>query len=332
MIIWLPLEKLDQRYTVQWAKWYPDEFLRLGIAYMTIEGDELTSSIEVGQVLDAYGTNYWKFTQLANLIKEMRLGKVNSDDTLLFADIWFPGLEALEYISCLGGIRPKITGVLHAGTYDSSDFTYIHGMRPWGRPLEECWFSFVDRMFVGSKYHKKMVLDNFRIPEEKIVVTTLPFYPDKSNRNFAKDDNLIVFPHRLDPEKKPWEFDAMKEIFPQARFIKTKEHNFTKKEYFDVLSKSSIVVSFAQHENFGYGMFEATSFDCIPFMPNGLSYAEYYPSDFLYSTTSELYQKIGLALNDTNYREAMRKLVRETAHKHEVLFSKSIENMTREMK
>ena len=328
-IIWIPLEPLDQRYTKMWACQFPAAFKELNVNFITVEGKALTNKIEIGSVLDAYSTNYWKMRQLANLIEKMRSGEVTSEDTLLFADIWHPGLEALEYISCLGGVRPKITGVLHAGTYDSFDFTYLHGMRPWGRPLEECWFSFVDCMFVGSEYHKKMVLSNFRIPEEKVVVTALPFYPPSNDGDLTKDDNLIVFPHRLDSEKRPWEFDIMSRAFPQANFYKTKEHNLTKREYFDVLSKASIVVSFAQHENFGYSMFEATASGCVPLMPNGLSYKEYYPQDFLYGSTTELYQIIGRLLNDSKYLKSMRELVKKTALVHKDEFSHSIERMTK---
>jgi len=325
-LIWLPLEKLDQRYTVLWSLQYPSEFERLGIDYMTIEGEQLTNKIELGQVLDAYGTNYFKFGQLSNLIKAMHSRQVTSDDVLLFADIWLPGLEALEYIACLGGVRPKITGILHAGTYDSSDFTYLHGMRPWGRPLEECWFSFVDLMFVGSEYHKKMVLSNFNIPSEKIAVTGLPFYPPSVSPQ-PRSDSTIVFPHRLDPEKRPHEFDALKEFFPEATFIRTKDHSYTKEQYFQLLASSTVAVSFAQHENFGYGMLEATALGCIPLMPNGLSYAEYYPRELLYDTVHELRYKLEMILYDSEYREKMREITNKVSQNHQETFKNSIRRM-----
>lgn len=327
-LIWLPLEKLDQRYTVEWAEWFPAEFERLGIDYLTVEGDELTSSIEHGQVLDAHGTNYYKFTQLAKLIKLMHEGEVNSKDKLLFADIWYPGIEALQYIACLTNTRPKICGVLHAGTYDSSDFTYLHGMRPFGRPLEESWFSFVDELYVGSQYHRNMVLNNFSIPEEKIIVTGLPFRDVSYKfKDVEKQDSMVIFPHRLDPEKHPEMFDALKGSFPSMRFVKTKELNLKKTDYHAFLATANIVISFADHENFGYGMFEATNLGCIPLMPSKLSYAEYYPTEFLYKDPYDLVEKIKRLIVDSSYRMNMRHLVEMTKQEHLSTFDRAIKNM-----
>ena len=163
MLVWLPLESIEWRYSEQWNEWFPREFERLGIEWSSVEGTKLTDKIEVGSVLDAYGTNYFKMTQMAELVRLMRSGRVTSEDTLLFADLWYPGIEALRYISDVGGCKPKITGILHAGTYDPNDFTYRQGMRPWGHLLEESWFEIYDTVFVATHYHKQLILDNHRV-------------------------------------------------------------------------------------------------------------------------------------------------------------------------
>ena len=49
-----------------------------------------------------------------------------------------------------------------------------------------------------------------------------------------------------------------------------------------MLAKSKIAISFAEQETFGYAMLEALTFDCVPVVPNKLSYKEmaWYPMKF----------------------------------------------------
>ena len=325
MLIWLPLEKLEIRYTADWASWFPSQFSKDKIEFITVEGEPLTSGIEIGYVLDAYGTNFWKMHQMANLIKLLHNGTVTSKDILLVADAWFPGIEALEYIACLGGQRPKITGILHAGTYDSADFTYRTGMRPWGHQLEECWLDFLDLIFVATDYHRNLILQNHRVDPDRIAVTGLPFYPDEfteSRKNVQKTD-LIVFPHRLDEEKHPGEFiDLMKKLNLNA--LLTAEHFDTKSNYYDQLAEASIAISMATQETFGYAMLEATALGCVPLVPDRLSYRELYWDIFRYKTFTELEDKIHkVRSNLTWYQERTAELA--TWHRQQ--FTESISKM-----
>ena len=295
MLVWLPLEPLEQRYTEQWSRWWPAQFRQDGIEFTTIEGKKLTDTIKIGSVLDAYGTNFWKMTQLANLIEALQSGRVTSEDVLLFADLWFPGIEALQYIACLGGQRPKITGVLHAGTYDPNDFTYREGMRPWGHLLEEAWLSMFDLIFVATQYHKQLILKNHNIDSNKLMVTGLPFYPDeftKSRKNIMKDTNLVIFPHRLDKEKNPQDFDALLRALPGMTFSKTTDHCLNKSAYYDMMAGASVAISFADQETFGYAMLEATALGCYPLVPDRLSYLEIFPRQFRFQTYQELIEKL----------------------------------------
>ena len=139
MIVVLPLEPLEIRYTQDWKIQFPRELekWKMVVDYKVVDGEPLTTKIEVGSVLDTLGTHHWKFTQMARLIKLMHQGVVKSSDTLLFADLWSPGIEALQYISNMGGARPAITGILHAGTWDDNDFLVRQGLRPIFHPIEQ---------------------------------------------------------------------------------------------------------------------------------------------------------------------------------------------------
>jgi hypothetical protein len=311
MIVLLPLEPLEIRYTRDWAVQFPREMDKMNIDYKVVNGEPLTTKIELGSVLDAYGTNFWKASQMCELIRLMHNGTVRSSDTLLFADLWSPGIEALRYIANMGGARPAITGVLHAGTWDENDFLVRQGLRPYFRPIEDAWFNMFDKVFLGSQYHKYLILDNHKVDEDKLVVTGLPFYPkDFCRKEILRYDNSVIFPHRLDREKHPEQFDALMKRHPELKGIKTAEHFTTKDAYYDELASASIAISCATQETFGYAMLEATALGCIPLVPNRLSYKELYPEIFRYNNLFELEDKmLDVLQNRGKYEKPLKDLV-----------------------
>ena len=50
--------------------------------------------------------------------------------------------------------------------------------------------------------------------------------------------------------------------------MNTLQHNFSKQEYYDLLSRARVVVSFALQENFGFSVAEAVYLGCVPVLPN----------------------------------------------------------------
>ena len=124
MLYIVPLEKYEERYTEQWSRWIPDSLRINDVKFETIQGDVLTNTIESGEVLDCFNTNFFKFSQLQKIIVKIRNGEIKEGDHIWFADLWFPGIESLFYIRNITGIKFKISGILHAGTWDFNDFTY----------------------------------------------------------------------------------------------------------------------------------------------------------------------------------------------------------------
>lgn len=276
MIYNIPIEKYEERYTEQWSRWFPEAYKELGLDFINIEGEQLVDSVETGAVLDVYGTHYYKFTQLQKIMKMLRNGEIGDNDILFFHDLWFPGIEALQYIRNMTGKRFKIWGILHAGTWDEHDFTFLNGMRNWGKHIEKGWLNFFDRVFLGSEFHKELIsIYNDRNFSAELVVTGLPFDCDEVDRTKPKE-KIVVFPHRLDKEKNPDTFDwiakQLKDRYPEWQFIKSKDVCKTKEEYFQLLGRSAIAVSFAEQETFGYAMLEAMANGCVPIVPNKLSY------------------------------------------------------------
>ena len=262
-------------------RWWPTAFHKLGVPFTNVNGVSLTDCVEQGSVLDAHGTNYWKARQMARIITKLYRKEIKDGDTIFFHDLWFPGLEMLAYIRDITGVNFLIKGIFHAGTWDFSDFTSKAGMTPWAKHIEKGWLHLVDEIFVATKFHKRLILTQRNAGEpqfdpDKIKVTGIPFVANEVKRPQAKE-NIVVFPHRLDMEKQPILFDRLAELlcdkYPDWEFVKSKDVCNSKEEYFQLLGKSKIAVSFATQETFGYAMMEAMANGCWPVVPNRLSYA-----------------------------------------------------------
>jgi glycosyltransferase involved in cell wall biosynthesis len=277
MIWFVPIEPYEERYTEQWYRWFKDAFEKEEKEFFIVNGERLTDKIEEGQVLDVYGTHYYKFSQLMVLMDFIRRGLILDDDIIFFADLWFPGIESLQYIRNMTGKKFKIQGVLHAGTWDSHDFTFLNGMRPWAKDIEQGWLKFFDKVYLGSKFHKDLIEQRNQGITAELVVTGLPFEASEVRSPvMVEESKIVVFPHRLDPEKRPDLFDELAKRFedmPEWKFLKTKEHTKTKEEYYRLLGISKIAVSFAEQETFGYAMLEAIANYCYPIVPCTLSYS-----------------------------------------------------------
>lgn len=287
-IISVPIEPMELRYSSQWIKWFEQEFNRLGYPSLTIMPDRaLTNKIRTGEFLDVLGTNHFKAQQLAIICELIDGGDIEENDVLFFHDLWFPGLEMLQYIRDGGGPQFKITGCMHAGTWDQFDFLSRQGMEYWAKRIENAWFSFVDKVFVATDFHKSLILSSRILDADKIKVTGFPIYPDSIQESEIKL-NRIVFPHRLAPEKQPDCFDMLRDwsndhgSLAGYDFFKTMENWYDKQEYYRQLANSNIAISFALQETWGIAMQEAALSGAIPVVPDRLSYSELYLNCFKY--------------------------------------------------
>ena len=129
------LEPYKARYTLQLTEWNERVFNRRGINYEIVPGNTLTSdqAIVTGQVLDAHGRSYFGMSQLMNLVKMMKEGKVTSEDVIYFEDMFQPGFESLPYILNQVPVshRPKIYVRCLAQSIDPDDFVHVWGMAKW---------------------------------------------------------------------------------------------------------------------------------------------------------------------------------------------------------
>ena len=114
----------------------------------------------------------------------------------------------------------------------------------------------------------------------------------------GEKEDIVVFPHRLDPEKNPMLFDELASKFVRTnwRFIKTKERYESKVKYYEQLSRAKVAVSFADQETWGIAMQEALFCGCIPIVPSRLSYVEMYEEPLRYINFEECCYKVERAM------------------------------------
>lgn len=298
---YIPLEHLDKRYTIMMDKQILRELKKSNIDYERVYGKELTKKIETGFFLDSIGTNYFKASQIMKIMELFQNKKIKDGDVFFFSDLWFPGIEAIKYVtSFLGYDNIRITGIMHAGSWTETDDVRTY-MKFWAKHTEIGWFRLADKVFLGSKHHKSEITKRKRCRDnEKLEVTGLAFSVDDILKlakpiPWEKREDNVVFPHRIHWEKQPEVFDKFMKKHPELKGIKTMEHGLSKKEYFKLLAKSKYAFSSALQENFGYGMFEATVLGCLPIVPNRLAYREYYPRRFRYENIPEAHRILNIA-------------------------------------
>jgi len=295
----LTLEPIEKRYTKQWHTYWKKEFSKFfNVIY--IDGKKVSDKIDKGRFLDINKTNIWKAQQIEQVSTLFAKGKIRDNDIFILMDAWHPGVTAIKYMIQLNNMKCKMYGYWHAGTYDPADFIAQAGLGEWASYDEVAWLKALDGSFVATKFHKQLMLETFKnyVNPNKIHVVGFPMdwlafiekeidIPSRQHK-----ENIIVFPHRVDKEKCPEVFDSLAKKFPQYRFIKTIEVTKNKKEYYQILAKAKIVFSASKQETFGIGTVEAMLLDCIPIVPNTLSYDELYDNRFKYTSLVSAEKKI----------------------------------------
>lgn len=294
MLYYIALEQYKTRYTADWVRQFETEFKKNKVKFKTILADSISDDVSDKGVLNGAGTGFYKCSQLKEILSLIYCGKIKNEDILFFADLWFPGIENLFYCRNLLNLKFKICGIVHAGTYDPHDFTVRTGMKNWGQYMERAIFCGVDRIYVATQFHKELIVKNFPdigMLKDKIFVSGLPFYADELERKYGgcKKEDIVVFPHRIAPEKHPELFDAISKKYPNFKFVKTIESIKDRQEYFKLLARSKYMISFAEQETFGYSTLEAMALGCKVFVPNKLSYTETVPNEYRYDSTEQMF-------------------------------------------
>jgi hypothetical protein len=200
-------------------------------------------------------------------------------------------------MSELLGIPVTTHGLWHAGSYDPQDFLgRLVGDKPWVRHAEQSYYHAFDHNYFATNFHIRLFADTFHegtwtdwidenVASKKIIRSgwpmeymedTLAPYKDMPKRD------LILFPHRIAPEKQVEIFRDLAMQLPQYEFVVCQDQRLTKDEYHKLLGQSKIVFSANLQETLGISCYEDAVVDAIPMVPDRLSYTEMYYEGFKY--------------------------------------------------
>ena len=286
MTLWLlDLESVESRYTSQWKTHLPKLLEQFNV--QVIEGaDDIPPATTPGAFLNFGGTNIYKSTQIEKISRAFTNGEVKDGDHILFTDAWHPGIINIKYMSQLLGVKVITHGLWHAGSYDPADFLgRLIGDAPWVRHAERSFFECYDHNHFATQFHIEMFKESFDVSDNKIVRTGWPMEYMKSTLEPFKGTpkrDLILFPHRIAPEKQPEIFDDLQQSMPEYEFIMCQTEQLRKPEYHKLLAEAKIVFSANLQETLGISAYEGAIVDTFPMVPDRLSYTEMYPDEFKY--------------------------------------------------
>jgi hypothetical protein len=299
------LEAVETRYTAQWKSHIPAILKKKGHNVQIISGPtDIPNATTPGAFLNFGGTNIYKSSQVEQIGRLFCAGTIKPGDHFLFTDAWHPGIINLKYMSELLQVPVTTHGLWHAGSYDPQDFLgRLVGKKPWVRHAEKSFYHAFDHNYFATEFHvhmfmKQLLNDGYtsenpwwhedwheRYNSGKIVKTGWPMEYMQDTlvmyKNMPKRD-LILFPHRIAPEKQVEIFRDLKEHLPQYEFVVCQDQQLTKNEYHNLLGEAKLVFSANLQETLGISCYEGAVVDAIPMVPDRLSYTEMYFNTFKY--------------------------------------------------
>ncbi len=317
------LEPVETRYTAQWKEYLPIQLRAAlpGEKVVVISGGDVPQATTPGAFLNFGGTNVYKSNQQQQIATLFAEGKVQEGDYFLYTDAWNPTVIQTRYMSKLLQIPVLIGGMWHAGSYDPQDFLgRLIGDEPWVRSAEHSMFSCYDHNFYATDFHIEMFANEIidwrdgegwdaESPKDispSIRQVGWPMeYLDTVLHKYKglEKKEIILFPHRIAPEKQPEIFRDLAKELPRYDFVFAQELNLSKHEYHTLLGEAMVVFSANLQETLGISWYEGLIVDTIPMVPDRVSYSEMGIEPFLYpsewTSSFEAYERNKTAVIST---------------------------------
>ena len=351
----IDLEAVETRYTGEWKRHVPNLLRKAGHNVQIIAGPtDIPTATTPGAFLNFGGTNIYKADQVGQMGRLFCNGAVHPGDHFIFTDAWHPGIINLKYMSERLNIPVVTHGLWHAGSYDPQDFLgRLVGNKPWVRNAEKSFFHAFDHNYFATDFHIRMFVTNLLndYPTEnpwleedladiiagedpRFVRTGWPMeYMEDTltmYKHMPKRD-LILFPHRIAPEKQVDIFRDLATHLPQYEFVVCQDQQLTKNEYHNLLGEAKMVFSANLQETLGISCYEGAVVDAIPLVPDRLSYTEMYYDTFKYPSewteSFESYQThrpnlcFAIMQHMDNYSTRVPQIRKQAKDLHERFFS-----------
>ena len=312
------IEAVDTRYTKQWKEYLPKQLRQAtNSEVVVISGGEVPQATTPGAFLNFAGTNNYKSQQMLEISRMFANGEIKDEDYFLYTDAWNPTVIQIKYMAELLGIDIRVGGLWHAGSYDPHDFLgRLIGDKPWVRHAEMSMYECYDDNFYATDFHIDLftdtMMDNYDVDMDKAIKVGWPMEYLKDSlvqyKGMEKRD-LILFPHRVAPEKQVDIFRDLAMRLPQYEFIVCQEQELSKNEYHNLLGEAKMVFSANLQETLGISWYEGALVDAIPMVPDRLSYSEMalpefkYPSAWTEDYDAYLHHKDKVIAQIVNYME-----------------------------
>lgn len=295
-VVIFSLEKLESRYTGQWMTTFPESIIKfcaeksIDIQLINLEGETLNNETTTGAFLNFSSTNFYKNTQFNKFLKLLNEGTVKKGCKLIFPDAWNPCIIEAAYLNDLLDLDFELHSLFHAGSYDPQDFLgRLVKNKKWSYAAEKSFFHASIKNYFATNFHRDLFIKeifkdkNWFKLYKKAPVVGFPFdyLPDtlSAYKGMQKRD-LILFPHRIAPEKQLYIFKELEKLMPEYEFVVCQEKKLTKHEYHSLLGEAKIVFSANKQETLGISMYEGALVDAFPVVPNWLSYKEMYDTKY----------------------------------------------------
>ena len=281
------IEAVDTRYTKQWKEYLPAQLQRATNENVkVISGGETPQATTPGAFLNFGGTNVYKSKQLEQIGEMFCKGEVKDGDYFLYTDAWNPTVIQLRYMAELLGVDIRVGGLWHAGSYDPHDFLgRLIGDKPWVRYAEQSMYECYDDNFYATDFHIDLFAESLDIDDDKTHRVGWPMEYLKNSLDSYKGmekKDIILFPHRIAPEKQVDIFRDLANHLREYEFIVCQERELTKNEYHNLLGEAKLVFSANLQETLGISWYEGALVNAIPMVPDRLSYSEMAVPEFKY--------------------------------------------------
>jgi hypothetical protein len=308
------IEAVDTRYTKQWKDYLPKQLQRAtNEEVKVISGGETPQATTPGAFLNFGGTNVYKSKQLETIGEMFCKGQIEDGDYFLYTDAWNPTVIQLRYMAELLDVDISIGGLWHAGSYDPQDFLgRLIGDKPWVRHAEQSMYACYDDNFFATDFHIELFDQSLNMKESTSHRVGWPMEYLKDSleqyKGMEKRD-LILFPHRVAPEKQVEIFRDLSSALPQYEFIVCQEQQLSKNDYHNLLGEAKLVFSANLQETLGISWYEGALVNAIPMVPDRLSYSEMalpefkYPSAWTEDYDAYLHNKGKVIEQIVNYME-----------------------------
>lgn len=291
--VWIVgLEPIEQRYTAEWSVHLPLQVRKaisdhnIDAAIRVIRGPSVGGQTTRGAFLDFAATNIFKAAQVTEIARAFQSGEVQAGDRFLFTDAWHFGVTAVRYMSDLLKVPVKLVGLFHAGSYDPQDFLGRIPDTRWAKDFERSLYRALDMSCFATDFHVDMFVEALEIDDPGRVIRCgwpMEYLPNMlAASKPSSTRRLVLFPHRLAPEKQVEIFRDLAASFPDYEFRVCQDQVLSKSEYHALLGKAALIFSASLQETLGIGLYEGLLCGARPFAPARLSYAEMYPGEYLY--------------------------------------------------